>query len=182
MFTRNTKLYKISCVIDKKKTEVYYRDLNTLEYSFLSNIKNEGVKYDIAGRQVIYQLDPDKVPFVVRMKIGEDVLKRINGLLESSQLFEITINEFRESLKKDDAMIAIKNILTYLPGQSFTELLKLNIKDLLELVCLCEYITGKQIFDIGKKHGLINTNKLPDEGKSLQEKMNKISAHLGIPK
>lgn len=183
--TRNTKLYKVSCTIDKKKQDIYYRDLNALEYSFLSNIKNDLTKKEMAAKTVIIKMDPDKVPFGTLLKIGEDIIGRLDMFLESPQLFDISINEFREGIKKDDAMLLIGHIMTFFPGQSFTELIKLNIKDLIELVCLCEHVIGKPIFDNGKKqqhHGLINKSKLPDDGKSLQEKMNALNGHLGIPK
>jgi len=180
--TRNTKLYKISTIINKKKEDIYYRDLNALEFAFLNNIKNDLIKSDMAGRKVIVNQDVDKLPFGVIFKIGEDALKKVNDFLSDTQLFEITVKEFRESLLKDDAMVAIKHILSCIPGQSFTDLIKLNIKDLLELVCLCEYIIGKQLLGVDKKHGLVNKNKLPDDGKSLQEKMNALNGHLGVPK
>lgn len=177
--TKNTKLYKISCRINKQKEEIYYRDLNTLEYSFLINIKNEGIRNDIAGKLVIVFRDVDTIPFGVRMNIGQDIINRTQNFCNSSELIEISIAEFRESILQDEMMMAIKQILNILPGQSYTELLKLNIKDLIELACLCELLIGKPIF---KKHGLLN-GKLPDDGKSLQEKMNALNKQLGgIPK
>lgn len=179
--TRNTHLYKTQYVINKKKQEVYYRDLTSLEYTFLSNIKNLAIRNDMAGRTAIYQIDPDQVPFGTRIVIGEDVLRRVNAVLNDKELFEITILELRERIKKDDFLMAIKSILTCLPGQSYTDLLKLNMVDLLELVCLCEQLVGKQILGVGniKKHGLINTATLPDDGQSLQDKMNALNSHLG---
>jgi hypothetical protein len=180
--TRNTKIYKILYPVGKKKEEVYYRDLTAMEYAFVNNIKNETIKRDLAARKAILYKDPDTLPIGTRITIGDDLLNKINNFLSSKQLFEITVSEFRENIKHDDFMIAIKHILTCLPGQSFTDLLNLNIKDLLELVCLCEYITGKPILDIGKKHGLVNKNNLPDDGKSLQEKMNALNSFMGIPK
>jgi hypothetical protein len=182
--TRNTKLYKISCIVDKKRQDVYYRDLTVLEYSYLSNIKNNIIKCEQAARTAIVKTDPDKIAIGPLLKIGEDVYNRTDSFLdpENHQLFEITISEFRESLKNDDIMILIKHILTCLPGQSFTDLIKLNIKDLVELVCMCEFMIGKPIFGAQKKHGLINKSTLPDDGKSLQEKMNALNSHLGVPK
>lgn len=180
--TRNTKLYKLTTTIHKKKVDILYRDLNALEYAFLNNIKNNIVKTEMAGRTVLFNKDPDSLPYGILLQIGEDILQRTADFLDDTQIFEITIKDFRESLIKDDAMIAIKHILTYMPGQSFTDLIKLNMKDLLELVCLCEFIAGKPILDVGKKHGLINKSKLPDDGKSLQEKMNALNTFVGIPK
>jgi hypothetical protein len=179
--TRNTRLYKVSCVIDKKKQEVYYRDLTALEYSFISNIKNNLVKCEMAAKTAIIKIDPDKVPIGPLLKIGEDILSRLDSFLQSSQIFDITIKEFRDNLKNDDIMILIRHILTCLPGQSFTDLIKLNIKDLIELVCLCEYITGKPIFG-NKKRGLVNKNILPEDGKSLQEKMSALNNFVGASK
>ena len=182
--TRNTKLYKLSCLIDRKKQDIYYRDLTVLEYTFLTNLKSDVIRYEMAGRIVITKINPDLIPIGPLLKIGEDAFSRTVSLLdpENHQLFDITINEFRESLKTDDIMIMIRYILTCLPGQSFTDLIKLNIKDLIELVCMCEVIAGKQIFGGQKKHGLVNKANLPDDGKSMQEKMDVLNSHLGIPK
>ena len=182
--TKNTRFYKISCIVDKKKQDVYYRDLNALEYSYLSNIKNNVIRCEMAARTVIIKVDPDKIAIGPLLKIGEDVFNRTDSFLspDNHQLFDITISEFRESLKNDDIMILIKHILTCLPGQSFTDLIKLNIKDLVELVCMCEYLIGKPIFGNQKKHGLVNKSNLPDDGKSLQEKMNSLNGFVGIPK
>jgi hypothetical protein len=179
--TRNTKLYKIQTTINKKKQDIYYRDLTTVEYTFLVNIKNTAIRDDLAGRTAIYLTDPEKIPFGTRITIGRDVLRRVNNILEDKELFEITVHDLRDNLKKDDFMMAIKTIVTCIPGQSITELLKMTLTDLLELVCLCELVVGKQILGVGniKKHGLINTKNLPDDGKSLQEKMDALNSHLG---
>ena len=179
MLTRNTKLYKITSS-GKKKKDILYRDLNSIEYAFLNNIKNQAIRAEIAGYISIYNSDPNDVPLGIKIQIGNDVISRVESLLTSKQLFEITVNEFRDHIKHDDALMAIKQILSCLPGQSITELLKLNIKDLLEIVCLCELLINKPLFDFhGKRSGLVNTKDLPDDGKSLQEKMNTFS-HLGI--
>jgi hypothetical protein len=179
--TRNKHLYKIQCVINKKKIEVYYRDLTSIEYAFLTNLKNAAIRDDLAGRTAIYQMDPDKVPFGTRITIGRDVLRRVNFVLEDKQMFEVTINELREKIKKDDFLMAVKSIVTCLPGQSIMDLLNLTLIDILELVCLCELIIGKPLLEVGgfKKRGLVNTKTLPDDGKSLQEKMNALNSHLG---
>lgn len=182
--TRNTKLYKISCLVGKQKQDVYYRDLTALEYTYLSNLKNNVIKYEMAARNVILKTDPDKIPIGPLLKIGEDAYNKISSFMnpENHQLFDITISEFRESLKTDDIMIMIRYILTCIPGQSFTDLIKLNIKDLIEIVCMCEVMVGKPIFGGTKKHGLVNKASLPDDGKSLQEKMNALNKFVGTPK
>lgn len=181
MLTRNTKLYKTSFNRGSEKVEVYYRDLTVLELSFLSNIKNDIVRYDLAGSTSIYNLDPSIVPIGTKIKIGEEILTKSSELANDIQLLEITVSEFRDSIKKDDVMMAIKFILMILPGQSVTSLLKLTHKDLVELVCLCEEISGKQIFTFGGKKGttLINPKNLPDDGKSLQQKIDELNNHLG---
>ena len=178
--TRHTHLYKTQCVIDKKKQDIFYRDLTAVEYTFFTNIKNTAIRDDMAGKMVIYQMDPEKVPFGTRIIIGRDALSRVDRILDDKQMFEITITELRNKLKQDDFLIAIKSILICLPGQSYTDLLNLTLVDLLELVCLCEAIIGKPLFDIGsfKKGGLINTKTLPDDGKSLQEKMSALNGFI----
>jgi len=177
MITRNTKLYKINFNQNNKKEEAYYRDLSVLEMSFLSNIKNDAIRCEMAANLAIYERDPSDIPIGVKLQIGREVLTKDSEILSSKQLFEITISELRDKLKNDDYMIAIKYILATIPGQSFTDLIKLNLKDILELVCLCESITGKPIFDT-KKRGLVNTKNLPDDGKSLQEKMNELNSFV----
>jgi hypothetical protein len=180
--TRQTKLYKTSFNNKNEKVEVYYRDLTVLEISFLSNIKNDIVRYDLAGVTAIYNIDSDKVPFGTRVKIGEEALSRSLELVNDQTMLEISVSDFRDSIKKDDVMMSLKYILSILPGQSFTELLKLTHKDLVELICLCEEISGKQIFNFGKRKGtnLINPTSLPDDGKSLQQKIDALNSHLGI--
>jgi hypothetical protein len=183
MLTRNTRLYRTSFTRGTEKTEVYYRDLSTLELSFLSNIKNDTVRYDLAGQTAIYNISPDLVPFGTRSRIGEEVLVKAETLINDPQLLEISVKEFRDNIKKDDVMMCMKYILSVLPGQSFTDLIKLNHKDLIELICLCEEITGKQIFNFGsigkKRTTLVNPKTLPDDGKSLQQKIDELNSHLG---
>ncbi|MCK9429444.1 MAG: hypothetical protein M0R17_05530 [Candidatus Omnitrophica bacterium] len=172
--TRQTKLYKISAMVNKTKQNIFYRDLTANEYTFINNIKNLAIKEDIAGRTAIYNYDPDKLSLGVRIQIGRDALSRVDNILSSKQIFEITISEFRASIKSDDFMLLIKQILSCLPGQSYIDLLNLTLKDLIELACLCELLIGKPLFDSGKKGGLVNPKNLEDNGKSLQDKMNKL--------
>lgn len=179
--TRNTKLYKTSFMRNSEKIEVLYRDLTTLELSFLFNIKNDISRYDMAASVAIYNYNPSEVPIGVKVKIGEEILSKALEIVNDIQLLEISVSEFRESVKKDDVMMCIKYILSIIPGQSFTDLLNLNFKDLIELVCLCEEITGKSIFTFGGKKGttLINPKNLPDDGKSLQQKMDELNNFVG---
>ena len=182
MISRNTKLYKISYLNKQEKVEVLYRDLTTLELSYLYNIKNDITRYDMAAKVSICNCDPSIVPLGHRIKIGEEVLNKGLELTNDIQLLEISVSEFRESIKTDDVLMCLKHILSVLPGQSFTDLLKLNFKDLIELTCLCEEISGKPIFTFGGKRGttLINPKNLPDDGKSLQQKMDELNSHVGV--
>lgn len=178
--TRNTKLYKLN--YNSGKEEVYYRDITALEYSFLSGIKNDGYRYEIAAKTAIIDKDIKDIPIGTLIKIGQDVINKVNDLLYSKQLFEITIQETRKNIESDDFLLLIKGILAVLPGQSYTDLLNLNYKDLIELACLCEKLINKPIFNIGRK-GLVNTQDLSDNGKSIQDKINNLSSQIGpIPK
>lgn len=178
--TRNTKLYKTSFSKNKENIDVYYRDLTVLEISFLSNIKNDVIRYDIAAQSAIYNMDSNSIPLGVRIKIGQEALSKSLELTEDVRLLEISVSEFRKKIKRDDVMMAIKHIISIIPGQSFTELIKLTHKDLIELICLCEEIYGKPIFTFGNKAGvsLINPKSLPDGGKSLQQKMNELNNYF----
>lgn len=173
-YTRNTKLYKVNYNDQGIKKEIIYRDLTNLEYSFLSNIKNDALRVEMAGKTVIDEID---IPIGTLLLIGKKVLDNITDLLSSEELFNITLDEFKNNIKNDNIMMAIKQILCVLPGQSFTDLLNLNIKDLLELIVLCEEIQGKPIL---KRGGVKLKHNLTDEDKkSLQQKMNELNKFVG---
>lgn len=179
--TRNTKIYKMYFNKGQEKKEIYYRDLNTLELAFLSNIKNDTIRLEMAGVTALYNCDASEIPIGIKIQIGEKVIETSQEIINDMQLLEVYVTEFRTSIKSDDVMMCLKYILSILPGQSFTDLLKLNFKDLIELVCLCEDITGKNIFKFGGKKGinLINPHTLDDDGQSLQQKMDSLNSHLG---
>lgn len=173
-YTRNTKLYKITYNDNGIKKEVIYRDLTNLEYSFLSNITNDVLKVEMAGKTVV---EDSNIPIGTILRIGKQVIDNVTNLLGSEELLNITIGEFKNNIKNDSIMIYIREILSILPGQSFTELLNLNLKDLIELVVLCEEIQGKPIF---KRSGIkLKHNLTDDDKKSLQQKMNELNKFVG---
>lgn len=170
--TRQCNLYSIKYTVKGHQEEVYYRDLTVLELAFLSNIKTLPIRLETAGKLALY--NKTDVPFPTLLKIGEDILNRAYTDKQDTQLLEIYVREFREKISQDDNLQMIKTILQYFPGQSVTDLFNLTYKDLIEIVCLCEASIGKNIFKYGKG-GLVNTKDLPDGGKSMQAKFDKIS-------
>lgn len=179
--TRNTKIYKTSFKEKNKTIEVRFRTLSALEITFFDNIKNYDLRNELAGKTAIINIDSSKVPWPILMKIGEDVYYQSTKDVSDVQLLEICIKDFREKIKSDYVLVAIKDIIEAFPGQSITELLKLTPLDLIELVCLAEAVLKRPLFTVGdpkRRGGLIDPRKLPDDGKSLQEKMNDLNKYL----
>jgi hypothetical protein len=181
--TKNTKLYKTTFKKDKKTVDVYFRDLTILELEFLNNIKNEIIKNEIAGKISVYNMEANKVPFPTLVMIGEQAISYSNKEVNDITLLEIFVSESREKLKEHYLYIGLKDILEAFPGQSITDLLKLTPRDIFELMCLAELILKRPLFKFGgfKKQGrtLVNPSQFPDDGKSLQEKMDELNQHLG---
>lgn len=182
--TKNTKLRKIT-YNDQK---IVYKDLTALEIATIDNIKNESIKYETAAKlSIVEPTDTIDIPIGILIQIGRNSYKNSVVPLGDQELFEITVAEFRERLRDEGSspVPLIAEILKVLPGQSFTDLMKLTYLDLLELVCVCERIKGEQILTVKKglpnKKGfkLVNTKDLPDDGKSLQQKMADLNNALG---
>lgn len=178
--TRNTRTYRAKF----KDLVVEFRDLTTLELSFLSNIKNHVYRYDMAAYKAIINPSPDSVPWAKRINIGEQLFDLSTDCMTDVQLLEVTVSEFRDKANGDEVLLAIKAILDAFPGQSIDGLLNMTHRDLIELACLAESYTGKTIYNIGKvnKKGmkLVNPNELPDSDKeTLQQKMDALNKHLG---
>jgi hypothetical protein len=185
--TRKTSLYKIK---SDKKT-IVYRDLTVLEISYLSNIKNDLTRKEMAAKiAIIEPLDSSDIPWPILQKIGDNTLSNSVKWIQDKQLFEILVKECREDIKEGTSPLAmIRQILQVFPGQSITELLKLTWRDLVEIACMAEITLGKKIFDVGglpvqrKGSSLMQASAFEDDGQSLQEKMNALNASLGgIPK
>jgi hypothetical protein len=182
IMTKNTKLYKTKFKENNKQVELYFRDLTILELEFFKNIKNLTIRYEMAGKTSVYNMDPNKVPFPTLLIIGEQAINNSTKEIDDITLLEIFINEKREEIKQNYLFIGIKNVLEAFPGQSITDLMKLTPRDLFELICLAETIVKRPLFKFGnfKKQGmsLIDSSKLADDGKSLQEKMNELKSFL----
>ena len=183
--TRNTKLHKLKFA-DKF---VIVRDLTVKELSFLNGIKNEAIKNEFAAKLALTEQD-ENIQWPILQQIGERVLAYSTRLTNDKQLLELAINEFRESITNSTEMSLISHIVRVFPSESITKLLDLTETDLIELVCLAEYVSNSQIFTVGdspvkKKKGrkLINPSDLSeDDGKDLQQKMNELNAMLGYGK
>lgn len=175
--TRNTQLYKITYKLNNNPHELIFRDLTAVEYNFISNIKNDALKVEMAGKLVIDNYN-DKIPIGTILKVGKTVIDNVTEILNSQELFDITISNIKDDIKKDDFMMLIKNILMVIPGQSFTDLIKLNLKDLIELLCLCEEIVGKPILKSSKHKTTLKKAFSEEDQKSLQQKMNELTSFI----
>lgn len=185
--TRKTSLYKIKV----NKQTIIYRDLSVLEVSYLSNIKKEIIRKEMAAKiAIIEPTDLENISWPILQRVGANALDNSTKWVTDKQLFEILVKEYREGLQDGTSPLSmIRHILQVFPGQSITELLKLTWKDLVEIVCLAELTIGKKIFDVSglvtqrKGSSLLQPNAFEDDGESLQEKMNALNASLGgIPK
>lgn len=186
--TRNTKLHKFTVTIEGKKEEVLFRDLNYLELSFLKNIKNDARRCELAGRIAVYDKDSNTIGWAALMQIGESAIQNGDRVFSNDVVFEMFVKETRTSVKSDVTLTMIAKILTCLPGQSFTDLIKLTPEDLIELVILCEQITQDELINLGgqqKKKGmkLTNPENLSDEdSKTLRQQIAKLNSSIGLPK
>lgn len=187
--TRNTKLYK-SQIGD---STIVYRTLTALEISILNNITNPVKRSEMAAKMAVVEGNIEDVHYSALQQIGDQAITNSMLVFSDNELFEMTVKEFRGSVSNDPVMNMIKSIISVLPSTSIEYLLNLNYKDLIELLCLCETLTNKKMFNIegdagpvvrtgnpGQKvatgHGVAtvgNDGKLEfaDDGKSLAEKI-----------
>lgn len=184
--TRNTKLYKTKTTSGK---EIWYRTLSVEELSFLDGIKNDITRSEMAGKLAVYKGELTHEDWALAITIGNKAIEYSTDVVADDRIFEITVKELRKKIVNDSALIAIKNILSVMPGQSVTDLLKLTYTDLIEMVCLGEILCGKPLINFGgdkappkKGMHLINPADLSDEdGKTLQDKMNELNSTLRVP-
>lgn len=151
------------------------------------------MKHDLAAKTCIIEpTDLTNIPWPILQQIGQSTINHSTKWVNDKQLFEILVKEYRKDILDGTSPLGmIKKIIEVFPGQSITELLKLTFKDLVELVCLAEQVTGKKILNVAggpvprrKGSRLANAQVLEGEdGQSLQDKMNALNASLGgIPK
>lgn len=180
--TRNTKLH----VFTSKGKKILFRDLTVEELAFLKGIKSDANRCEIAGKLALYNSEDKNIGWAVLMQIGQNAIDKSESLLDHQITFEMTLRELRESVDKDVVLVAIGSILKVLPGQSITDLLKLTMKDLLEIVVICEKITGSVLIDTNvtsKKPTmkLADTSSLsPEQNKSLRQQIAKLNSKMGI--
>jgi len=166
--TRNTKTYKTKI----KDQEIHYRTLNVTELHVINNMNNDFYKNETAAK--ISLLDEYDIEYAALQSIGKDVLLRSQIILYDSDLYKLTVDNFRNAIKQDETMILITKILQGIPGVSIEFLYSQTFTDLLELGCICEHLTNKSFFkfsqtmEIEQKNG---TTFFKDDGKSLQEKI-----------
>lgn len=166
--------------------DVLFRDLTAGEIGFLEGIKNDASRAEIAGRLSLYN-STIEVPWVILMQIGQKAIDSSRRLYSDDVVFEMTVKDIRQNITDDVILTSILFILKVLPGQSYTELLKLTPKDLIELVCLCEKIIDQPLLDFGEKKktgmSLVNPDKLtPEQAKTLRQRIASLNNSVGIPK
>ena len=154
--------------------DIIFRDLTVLELTFLNNIKNNSLKLEMAGKAAVYEQDPSEISFALLMQIGSEAIENSVRCIDDDTTFELEVKEKRSMVERDSSLNAIKIINSVFPGQSITDLLNLTHKDLIELVCLCESIAGKPLFNVDgakpKGRRLVNPKSLsPEMQKSLNE-------------
>lgn len=177
--TRNTKLY----ILKDGDKEYTFRDLSILELQYLSNIKNDVVRSEEAARFALIDKNQE-IPWQILINIGQKVFDYSNKCIESDDSFELIVREYRDKIKGDFSLECIKKIVQFFPGQSITDLLNLTYKDLIELVCFCETVSGEELFNVdvknNKKKGmnLINPSSLPDGGKSIQDQIRRLNENM----
>lgn len=176
--TRNTKIYKAT---SEKGNEVLFRTLSVTELTLVDRIesifhKNE-MAYEIAAIEKNRNLNYFEI-----QQIGKDVINASMMLMGNDDLFELTIDELRASVKTDPILTIISNIIGVIPNVSLEYLLTLTYEDLLELGVFCEELTNKKIFkqktattrptqDVEIKE---NKSFFKEDGKSLQDKMKEL--------
>jgi hypothetical protein len=180
--TRNTKFYKITATINNEKKDIYYKDLTTIEMSVLNNIKNEVVRKQMAAELSVYNIDPEIVPFPIKLQIGEDILFRSGQVISDKDILDITVQQFRTSIKDGDPVLSwLSHLTRFYPGTSINDFLHMNYKDLIELVVLGEEMTNTSVFGSKKKGvNLVNPNNLEDGGKALREQIRTLNNSIGI--
>lgn len=172
---------------------IVFRDLTVLELSYLGNVKNEVMRFDMAAKVCIVEpSDLENIAWPILQKVGSSAIDHSTKWVADSQLFEVLVKESRKELSEGAGpLVMIRKIMEVFPGQSITELLKMTWKDLVSLSCLAEQASGKKIFSVAggptiqrKSSRLVNQQAFDeDNGQSLQEKMNALNSALGrIPK
>lgn len=184
--TRNTKIHKTKIMLEGKEVDVLFRDLTSGEIGFLEGIKNDATRAEFAGRIALYDRNANDLAWPLLMQIGQRALDSSKLLLEDEVLFEMTVKEIRENISDSTILTAVTFILKVLPGQSFTDLMTLTPKDLIELVCVCEKIIDQPILDFGKKKKgthLVNPDMLSaDQAKTLRQQIANLNNSHGLPR
>ena len=187
IMTRQTKLHKTKILHEGENVEVLFRDLTAGELGFLEGIKNDATRAEFAGRVALYDRDAKEFAWPLLMQIGQKAIDSSRLLFADDILFEMTVQDFRQNIADDVILTAITFILKALPGQSYTELLKLTPKDLIELVCICEKVINQPLLDFGEKKSggtkLVNPDTLsPAQAKTLRQQIAGLNSSMGIPR
>ena len=175
--TRNTKLFRAHS--ESGKTAIY-RTLNVSELSVIEKIESIYHKNEFAYQ--LAKISGDDMNFFEEQQVGKQIINSSLVLFDNQNLFELTIDEFRETLDSDAIFTLISNIIGILPSISVEYLLSLTYEDIIELTVFCEKISNKIIFNTNTQQRTQHLNPTPevindgktffeDDGKSLQEKM-----------
>jgi hypothetical protein len=175
--TRNTKLYKAT---DRKNSNVVYKTLTVTELAVIDRVKNPLLRAELAYD--LGYISGDCSNFFSKYQIGMQIIQNSTTVVSDDVLFELTIDEMRNSVKSDFVLSILTQIVSTFPGTSIEYLFSLNTTDLIELGALCEVVTNKKIFNVGNKPKPQNTvadsngnNFFSNDGKSLQEQMKELN-------
>ena len=171
-FTKKTKLYESKA----ENVRVIFRTLTVTEISVINSIKS-----DFHKKETAFQLGyvSGEIPnFSIQQQIGADIMEASTLEISNTDYFELTVDQLREEVNTDNTYDLISTILSVMPQTSIEYLVNLTYVDLMELVVLCEKMTNKKIFTVGKKTQNDSGVQIKDEhtffeedGMSLQEKM-----------
>jgi len=184
--TRNTRLFRIKF----STGAVTARSLTVEEVAYLDRLANYAKKCELAATMSIMDSTINNYRLEI-FKIGEAVLENSVSIIHDPELFELTVQEFRNKVNNDTVSKMMLELMSKVPGTTFDFLLSRTHEDLMELMCMCEVITGKKSFNFSKSDN--NTAKFPenfktitrddgrtyfeDDGKSIQEKMKEEEKH-----
>ncbi len=142
--TRNTKFYKVT--IDGYDDTIIYRTLSVKELGIVNGIQNPAYKNEMAAKLGITEGYSTNIHFTAINQIGIAILSKSTEIIADKDLFDIVVDTYRTSVQDDTTLGLIKQILSVLPNLTLDFLLDQTYADLVELVCLCEGICGKKIF------------------------------------
>jgi len=142
--TKNTKFYKAK--VEGSDDTIIYRTLTVKELGIVNGIQNPAYKNELTAKLGITEGYSTDLHYTAINQIGIDILNKSTEIMTDKDLFDIVVDTYRASVQDDTTLELIKHILTVMPNLSIQYLLDQTYADLIELVCFCENVSGKKIF------------------------------------